>query len=230
MQQQLPELKEEEFRPALKRVMDNNEPGYIRQELFKVGWEQFSLITGDYYFFTHDYKKVGIERKTVEDLLGSLGDRLTRQLENSLEHYDRVILLVEGSWVKANPNTGNLITQRGIVYQTWDMVWNYIRRFQDKGVTLELTTNEGHTIHRLNELYALYQKSYSLSGKSNEFEDDRILAFPSGTRGKTAVEVLKQFGSLKNVASASPDELILVEDARIGRKKADSIYNHFNRS
>lgn len=217
----------EERNKDIYRVMDANEPGTIRMELYKVGWQQKRLITGDYWFFTHDYKKVGIERKTVEDFLGSMGDKLARQLENSLEHYDIVILLLEGNWRKVSPSKENLITQRGIVYQTWDMVWNYIRRFQDKGVTLELTTDEGHTIHRLNELYALYQKSYSLSGRSKEFGDDRVMAFPSGVRGKTGMAVLEAFGSLAMVCKASIDDLMLVEG--IGEKKANSIYNHFNR-
>lgn len=208
------------------RVMDSSEPGTIRYELYKLGWEQKQLASADYWFFTHDYKKVGIERKAVQDLLGSIGDRLTRQLENMLDHYQINILLIEGSWQKVSPSQ-KIISGRGIEYHTWDMVWNYIRRFQDKGITLELTINEGHTVQRLNELYALYQKSYSLSGLSKEFADDRLMALPSGCRGKTGMEVIKQLGSLKTVGNTSVEQLLEIEG--IGQKKAQSIYNHFNR-
>lgn len=119
-----------------------------------------------------------------------------------------------------------LIDGRGIEYHTWSMVWNFLRRWQDKGFTLELTVNEGHTIQRLNELYALYQKPYSLSSVSNAFPDDRVLAFPSGCRGKTAMNCLNWFGTLLDVAKAPASELIKVPD--IGDKKAALIYNHFH--
>ena len=208
-----------------RRIMDAAEPGIIRMELHKIGWIQQRLFTGDYYFFSHDYKKIGIERKTVEDLLGSIGDKLGRQLENSLEHYDTVVLMIEGSWQKVSPNQ-NLITQRGVVYQTWDMVWNYLHQFKRKGIITELTINEGHTIHRLNELYALYQKTYSLSGKSNQFADDRVIAFPSGVRGKTGMAILEG-RSLAEVGLMDTEELEEVEG--IGKKKAQSVFDHFNR-
>jgi ERCC4-type nuclease len=212
-------------KPKLK-VCDSNEPGEIRMKLLETGWEQRKLLIGDYWFFTHDYKKVGIERKEINDFLASMGDRLTRQLETLLEHYDLRILLIEGSWKTVTPAM-SIVSSRGIEYQTWTMVWNYIRRFQDKGITLELTVNEGHTIQRLNELYALYQKPYSLSGASKDFTDDRVLAFPSGCRGKTAMDCLEYFGSLARVVAQYPGDLIQVKG--IGEKKAKLIYNHFHK-
>jgi ERCC4-type nuclease len=205
--------------------MDANEPGTIRMKLHKLGWIQQRLLVGDYWFFAHNYKKVGIERKTVEDFLGSMGDKLSRQLENNLEHYNISILLLEGSWRKVNPSQ-NLVTQRGIVYQTWDMAFNYIRRFQDKGMTLELTVDQGHTVHRLNELYALYQKSYSLSARSKEFTDDRVLAFPSGVRGKSGMKVLEG-RSLADIGLMEVEDFIEIEG--VGKKRAQLIYDHFNR-
>jgi len=209
------------------KVMDSNEPGEIRMKLWESGWQQQRLLAGDYWWFTHDFKKTGVERKTVDDLLGSIGDRLSRQLENMLEHYSINILLIEGSWKKVSP-TNKIISSRGIEYHTWSMVWNYLRRWQDKGFTLELTINEGHTIQRLNELYALYQKAYSLSGKSREFTDDRVLALPSGCRGKSGMLVLQTLGSLRSVGEASVEKLVTIEG--IGEKRAKLIHNHFNRS
>ena len=207
------------------KVMDANEPGEIRMKLYETGWEQHRLLIGDYWFFTHDFKKVGIERKEIGDLLNSIGDKLSRQLENQLDHYDLNILLLEGSWKKVS--SGEILTARGIRYQTWTMVWNYLRRWQDKGVTLELTINEGHTIQRLNELYALYQKPYSLSAKTRDFTDERVLAFPSGCRGKTAIDCLEYFGSLTDVANAFPEELEGVDG--VGSKRAKLIYDHFHK-
>jgi len=212
---------EQQIRP---RVMDSNEPGDIRMKLYEIGWEQKKLYSGDYWFFTHDYLKVGITRKEVGDLFSSIGEVFSKQLEEFIEHYDIKIMLLEGSWKRA---TTEQIIHRGITYQTWDMIWNYIRRWQDKGVTLELTMSMGHTINRLNKLYALYQKPYSLSASTRKFTDDRILAFPSGCRGKTGELCLTEFGNLATVAGASPEELEQVEG--IGKKKAMSIWYHFNR-
>ena len=73
------------------------------------------------------------------------------------------------------------------------MIWNYIRRWQDKGVTLELTMNEGHTINRLNKLYALYQKPYSLSANTRKFTDDRVFGIETHyyKAGKEIAEVFQ---------------------------------------
>ena len=208
------------------KIFDSREPGNIRMRLHEIGWQQQQLYTGDYWFFTHDFKKVCIERKAVNDFMQSIGDRLSRQLENMLDHYDKSILLLEGSWQKVSA-ANNIVTTRGLQWQSWTMVWNYIRRWQDKGVTLELTINEGHTVSRLNELYALYQKPYSMSSNTGDITDDRILAFPSGCRGKTALDCLEMFGSLSAVASVFPNDLMTVE--KVGWKKAISIYDHFHK-
>ena len=228
-------MTETEYRPREKFV-DSAEPGTIREKLLEVGWQQRRLYSGDYWFFSHDFKKVGITRKTVDDLLGSLsgskaedGKRrypLPKQLEEMLDEYPLKIILLEGSWKWVSPNQ-TIVSGRGIEYHTWSMVWNFLRRWFDKGFTLELTVNEGHTIQRLNELYALYQKPYSLSSATKDFTDDRVLAFPSGCRGKTALNCIAYFSSLVDVAVAAPEELQKVQD--VGEKKAWLIYNHFHK-
>ena len=228
--QALPTLKRRE------RVVDSAEPETIRTKLLETGWIQYRLHSGDYWFHTYDFKRVGVTRKTVNDLLASLsgsktedGKRqypLPKQLEEMLDEYDILIFLLEGSWKTVRPEM-SLISSRGIEYHTWSMVWNFLRRWWDKGFTPELTVNEGHTIQRLNELYALYQKPYSLSAGSKDYTDDRVLAFPSGCRGKTAMKCLEHFGSLTDVAVASPRELQVVKD--IGEVRAMSIFNHFHK-
>lgn len=53
---------------------------------------------------------VGIERKTINDLINSIQSRrlVTHQLPGLTDHYDRCYLLVEGK-LMAQPGTGNLI-------------------------------------------------------------------------------------------------------------------------
>src|SRR3990167_3147292 len=102
---------EKQFRDRIK-VVDSREPAELRTKLLEVGWQQKELYAGDYWFFTGDFKRVGIERKEFNDLLSSIGDKLTRQLETSLDHYDYVVLLIEGNWRAAQ--NGNVISSRGI--------------------------------------------------------------------------------------------------------------------
>ncbi len=185
------------------------------------------MFCGDYWFMTHDFKRFGITRKTTEDLLNSifLSDNKAHdlgkhpfkmQLDEMLDRYDIRKILIEGSWRRI---FGDDITRKH--------VWNFLDMWQDKGFTLEITTDIEMTIKRLNELYTKYQEPYTLAANTKGFIDDRILAFPSGCRGKTAKECLEVFGSLTNVGLATPEKLTVVPG--IGMKKAISISEHFNK-
>jgi ERCC4-type nuclease len=111
---------------------------------------------------------------------------------------------------------------------TWSMIWNYIRSQQHKGITIEITLSMDHTIQRINELYAWYQKPFHTGGlNKGSYTDDRILAFPSGCRGKTAKSVLDTFKSLQAIGNAEEYDFTYVEG--IGEKKAKLIYDHFHR-
>lgn len=58
-----------------------------------------ALTTGDFALWDDDGCSLGIERKTVADLLGSMADkRLERQMSRMIETYTVPILLVEG-WI-----------------------------------------------------------------------------------------------------------------------------------
>ncbi|RPI53620.1 MAG: hypothetical protein EHM49_04135 [Deltaproteobacteria bacterium] len=142
-----------------------------------------------------------------------------------LDHYQTTILLLEGNWRMVDFK--NIVGDRGITYNTWAGCWNYIRSQQHKGVSIELTVSMGHTIQRVNELFAWYQQPGHTGGMSHKtFIDDRIMAFPRGCRGKTAELVLATFKSLVCVGNASVEDLMNVNG--IGGKKAQSIYDHFN--
>ena len=210
-----------------KKTVDTREPEAMRTKLLEIGWVQEALYTGDYTWFTIAYKKVGIERKTVPDLLGSLGDRMSTQLFNMLEHYDISILLIEGNWQVA---CSRVTTPEGVERWFWATVWNFLQTWQDRGITLQLTANEWHTIKRLNELYSYYQKGSHTGGlRRQDVGDQRILALQCGGIGsKLGKALLDRFGSLKAIAGASVEEFATVE--KIGMVKAQALWNHFNRS
>ena len=210
------------------KVVDTREPENLRYKLLEIGWEQKILVSGDFTFTTHDILKVGITRKTIQDLLNSIlsnpDNTFAGQLEEMLDCYDITIITIEGSW---QPIIEKRIYRGGIEYPAWDLIWNWLHRWFAKGFILDLTISPGHTIHRLNTLYALYQKPYSMSAKSKRFSDDRILALPSGVRGSTGNLVLRAYGSLKTIANLETGELETIPG--VGYKKAQLIWNHFNK-
>jgi ERCC4-type nuclease len=220
------QMKLPENQPAAtrQRIVDSREPDIIRTKLLELGWEQEQLYSADYWFWGHGFKKVGITRKRTDDLMNSLGEHFSKQLEEMLDYYDINIILVEGSWHQIF-NSINYF--REVEREDRCMVLNWLHRWQQKGFIFEITSSEGNTVKRLNELYALHQKDYSMSSRTREFTDDRVLAFPAGSRGKTAMTVLDKFKTLQAVSMASVGELKAVDG--IGDKKAQSIFNHFRR-
>jgi ERCC4-type nuclease len=213
-----------EIRPRL-RIVDDRELQSRRLALVELGWTQGRLAVGDYFMHTGDFKRVGIEHKTVEDLMSSLGDRLAKQLANMLDYYDFSILMISGSLRSVN---GQFYTNRGMQNWTWDALWNFLQTWQMRGVTVQLTADEGQTVHRIANLFAYYQKPSHTGGYTRrQVGDARVLAFPSGVGEKTAIGLLKQFGSLRAVANARIDDLLKCDG--VGAKRAESIAIHFGR-
>jgi ERCC4-type nuclease len=207
------------------KTVDSREPEIIKGKLLEIGWVTEQLYTADYWFMSVNYKKIGIERKAVPDLINSLGDRLSSQLYKMMEHYDFSILLIEGNWRMVQDK---VMTTRGIEQWGWSTVWNFLQSWQDRGLTIQLTANEGHTIRRLNELYAYYCKESHAGGlRKSHVEDSRILALQCGGIGpKIGAALLSRFGSIKSIANASVDDFLTVD--KIGQAKAEALYKHFN--
>ena len=206
------------------KIVDSNEPWEIRSKLLELGWEVKPLPAGDFSFPDHNNRLIGIERKAVSDLLGSISGRLGNQLERMLDCYNESILLLEGGW---RTIANKVVTEQGI--SRWEMsaIWNCLRSWQRKGITLELTASTNHTIRRVNELYAYYQKPFHSGGANGHtFIDDRVLAFPAGCRGKTALKILERY-SLAKIGNLGLLDLQKIDS--VGEKKAQAIYSHFNR-
>ncbi len=210
-----------------KREADTAEPWSITSKLIETGWERNKLFSADYWFMTYSFQKLGITRKTTDDLLASifLSDNKANaegkhpfkmQLEEMLDYYEIRKILIEGSW--------RLIFADDI---TRKAVQGFLARWQDKGFSLIISANIEMTIKILNELYALYQRPYSLSSNTKGFTDDRVLAFPSGCRGKTAMDCLEVFGSLADIGRKAEEDFRTVRN--VGEKKAQLIYNHFHK-
>ena len=173
------------------REVDSREPGKtmeaIKYELVKTGWEIATLKSGDFRFTTHDNKLVGITRKTISDLLGSMTQNFGDQLDEMLEYYDICYLNVEGK-VDFN-DTNDLITGTNYTYEQYD---NFLQGWFNRGFILLRTASPNHTVKRLNQLYAYFQKPYHVGGRRfARFEDRRVYAFPSRflSKGKSLLDL-----------------------------------------
>jgi len=205
------------------KIVDSNEPQYIRDVLKSKGWTQDRLNSGDYAFFSSSGQSIGVERKTLPDLIDSMQGRLPNQFFNLIEDYEIPILLIEGHWGKHVDQ----ISHVGQIYNiTWEQVWNFLRTWQDRNISLELTTDIDHTLTRLEQLYEYYQKPYHAGGINRKTTgDSRIIALQcQGIGATTAQTLLKEFGTLQKIANADYIELA---QSGIGMKKAMAIYRHF---
>ena len=218
-------MEKEELRHI--KIVDDREPGTMRERLLELGWQQRRLQSGDYAFWSCQFDKIGITRKTVSDCLASLNDTFGKQLEEMLESYQICVVLIEGAWVWTN-GTGQLLTARGLERHVKKEVLNYLHRYQAKGFILERTANWQDTVDRLNELYALWQKPYSLSARSKGYADERLLALPSGLRGQ-AGEKLLEGRTLRDIANLTEQGILNLKIDGIGKKRAMLIEQHFTR-
>ena len=144
-------------------IVDSAEPGVITKKLIVTGWERQRMPHGDYEFYTQDFLRVGITRKTISDLLSSINDKFGEQLAEMKRHFDINIILLEGNWKTILPQR-KIFTDRGIERATWNTIWNFLRTWQDRGFSLELTFNQAHTVERLQSLYTYYQKPFHTGG------------------------------------------------------------------
>ena len=208
------------------KVVDSREPDQIRTRMLELGWWQQKLQSGDFTFYTCQYHKVGITRKTTDDCLSSLNENFAKQLEEMLDLYDICIILIEKPWMWAGNN--QMVSSRGLERVVKKGVLNYIHRWQAKGFILERTVDWEDTVDRLNELYALYQHPYSLSARSKGYADERLLALPSGLRGK-AGEALLEGRTLLDIANMSPEQILALKINNIGEKRTNLIFEHFRK-
>lgn len=208
------------------KIVDSNEPETIRTLLKTFGWEQSRLHSADYAFMSCDGQSIGIERKTVPDLISSLIDRLPYQFYRQVEDYQIPVLLIEGHW---GTQQGKITSQGQMYNVTWEQLWNFIRTWQDKGMTLEITIDLPHTVERLEQLYDYYQNPGHSGGiDRNTSGDSRLIGLQCHGIGiQLAQKLLTAFGSLQAIANADYVEIAQVEG--IGMKKAMEVYRHFRK-
>ncbi len=200
--------------------------GWVEQ-FMEVGWTRQQLPAGDFNFTTNDERMVGIECKSVDDLIGRMGDA-RRELAQLIDNVDIPILLVWGKWNRSSNDV--LLGPRLPV--TWKQLWNMIETFQDNNLRFQLATSRQHAFQRINQLFAYYQQPEHTSNLiARKAGGDRrvasLMAIP-GVSKKIGTSLMKEFPSLKDVANAEISDLI--KASLIGTGRASTIKNWFERT
>ncbi len=176
------------------------------------------LLVGDYVVSD----RVAIERKTFRDLQSSIiNSRLFDQLDRLSASYAKPFLIIEGDDMEfALPSSVLLGT--------------IISAFVDYGVEVIRSSSPSETAsiiakivehekeEKRDEPRAVgLKRAYTLAQWQM-----LVLSSLPGIGNKLARSLLSHFGSIKNIATAKPEELMEVE--KIGEKKAELIHRILN--
>jgi ERCC4-type nuclease len=208
------------------RIVDSREHEKRRMIMLERGWVQQVLHSGDYAWLSKDQLKFGLTLKNVDDFLGSNGYRselFAKQLDELLDAYDVAIFMREGS-INYDTATGIVLNTKGD-HNIKD-IRNWLHRWQVKGLIIDQTYSLEETANRICELYALWQKPYSLSARSRKWADERVLALCSGLRGKAGQDALSNH-SIAELCMMGTRQL--EELPGIGTKRALNLFNHLHR-
>ncbi len=200
------------------RYADSREPPGLLRLL--AGWQVKALGEGaDFAFPTSTGEMVLVQRKTISDLLMSLGEgRLQTQCVNMARSSEYPILLLEGHWTR--DKTGALYGTRW----TWDAVWNQLQTLQDIGCRIRLTTSMEHTVHTLEVLADYYARDShpSVSRHLAQHPYIGVLTQVKGIGVAKAQALRKGLPRLLDVAEAEVEALMNVDG--LGPALAQRIY------
>ncbi|KYK23456.1 hypothetical protein AYK21_02580 [Thermoplasmatales archaeon SG8-52-2] len=182
--------------------------------------EPQQLDVGDYILSS----RIGVERKKVEDFLESLmGGKLFKQIARLRDTYSRPIMIIEGD---------GLYTQRNINHNA---IFGSLASISvDYGVSILSTKNALETADLLNVIAKREQrddkKVVAIRGEKTQMSlRERQQFIIEGLPNVSAViakRLLSHFGSIKDIANASIDELQQVKG--VGKNIASDIINLLN--
>ena len=194
---------------------------------------------------------VGIERKTVGDLLKSIDSgRLSgHQLPGLLNSFDKVYILVEGIW-RTDPKTGIMETYK---YRGWKPVQFGQRKFMGKEVHNYLTTLSvmcGVVAHRtesiiqsgmwISDLFGWWDKPWEKHKGLKQFTFElppvayikkptlahRIIKELEGVGWERGKLISQQYPTIHSMMAASREDFASIKG--VGKKLADTIYNQLH--
>jgi Fanconi anemia group M protein len=182
--------------------------------------EPSQLDVGDYVLSS----RIGVERKNVDDFLESLVDgKLFKQIANLRDAYSRPVLILEGE---------NLLTKRNISHNA---IFGSLASISvDFGIPVLTTKNASETADLLYVIAKREQredkKTVALRGEKTIMSlTERQQFLVEGLPNISAVlarRLLSHFGSIRDIANATEEELIQVRG--VGKNIASDILKLLN--
>jgi len=209
--------------------VDSREPEHIRDlvQMSKVDFRKKGLSEGDFALYFKGDPVIGIERKTIGDLVNSIKDnRLFDQADRMKSTYKICILAISGTLenymnvmrdqgYKVNPSVvlgaiSSLMVRRGfhvLWFEHDDFLTDTVSRIFTK-------TSEGK-----------FGKVKSTNTYALESKPVGALMIVPGITFEIASNLIKEFGCIENIANAEVDELKKING--IGNKRAEDLKRLF---
>ncbi|MFQ6084940.1 MAG: ERCC4 domain-containing protein [Candidatus Bathyarchaeia archaeon] len=198
-------------------IVDRRETRYVVRELERLGADIRieSIGPGDYVVS----KGLAVERKSVNDFFESLfNKRLFEQVERLSESFDRCCLLIEG-------DVGHRLTRMRNPSVFWGSIAKIVTKW---GASVIFTLNE---VQSAQFVFSLARKAQEKGERVAARYKPRIYGLSRrqrfvveglpGIGPKLADLLLKRFGSVKGIFSATYDDLLSV--GGLGKKRARRI-------
>jgi ERCC4-type nuclease len=194
---------------------------------------------------------LGIERKSIQDLLNSMRDRRLagQQLGRMIDTYDVCYLVVEGIWRRGRGTGMVEILQRDWRASRGGHRYAEVDRFlcsleELTGLRLRRTADEEETCAAIADLYLWWQKPYESHTSTRVIYAPGPTIKQKGNRPKLfrheatllekwvvalpgvddrAIEIAKNFSSPRDMANADIDRWAAIHGQRVGRKTAQNI-------
>ncbi|MDD1678709.1 MAG: hypothetical protein LUO93_05945 [Methanomicrobiales archaeon] len=182
------------------------------------------LPCADYSMIT-SCTRVGVERKTPDDMVSSFIDgRLARQMNAIIEEYQHAVLLVDG-YFKCN-DRGVLETKYGETPIKWSAFSSVMRTVQQMGVVLDYCPSHIYYPRHLLDIYRYYNTPVHRSMRTKPETVARVTpqltilsSFP-GLGVTRAEAVLKKYVTLED-AFANMDKWVEVDG--VGPKTVEGV-------
>jgi ERCC4-type nuclease len=205
-------------------LVDSREPVAIASYMKDV--TRVTLPDGDYVFFSHDGKKVIVERKTPGDLLTSFQTgRFQDQVKRVVGDADYPFLLIEGHMFATKDGFVKFGSQE--LRWLFTSVQNILVTAQLTGMYMLFSDNNEGTARVIESLYEYFQKEEHLSIMRPKvfkiFDDDvttvreSIVSMVPGFGPELAKRLIERFGTPIEVFLA--DEGLLTSVKGVGKSK-----------
>ncbi|MCD6496418.1 MAG: hypothetical protein J7K54_04050 [Candidatus Aenigmarchaeota archaeon] len=176
------------------------------------------LDVGDYIVSD----EIGIERKTVDDFLSSFfSQRLFSQLEKMTGSFEKPLLIIEGNPMHlfetrhVHPNAVHGVLSAITLDYGVPIIWTHAPKVTASQIYWIAHREQ---IKKANGVQARVCKKTKSTKEQQEF----IVAGIPGINSKMSERLLREFGSVKNLFSASEEKLVTVQG--IGKKRAHEIH------